>query len=119
MKGEVQIYRNIHRNLTDGGQVFSIRNSDGIVKAYESYIALMDCKLRVSPKGNQRVRDEGRKNVHAYIQGKLGSSLKPQDTVEITYNPKKHKTFVRKDTGEAVHYAKEIFTTPYQVFAVL
>ncbi len=136
MKGEVQIYRNLHRNREDGGAVYSVRNSDGIVEGHESYLTLENCKLRVSDKGNERVRDEKKKNVHAYIQGKralqwhqyriitdidlsLRGHRKVYDPVEITYNPYKHKTFVRVDTGEAVHEAKIIHTTPQKVFAVL
>ena len=126
MQGEVQIYRNLHRNREDGGAVYSVRNSDGIVESHESYLTLEDCKLRVSDKGNERVRDEMRKNVHAYIQGKKGH-LQPNawkfrqmgEPVEITYNPYKNKSFVRVDDGEPVHEAKAVFTNPFKVFAIL
>lgn len=129
MKGEVQIYRNLHRNREDGGAVYSIRNNDGIVEGHESYIALENCKMRVSDKGNERVRDEMRKNVHAYIQGKFAEEvIVGADTVEITYNPYKHKNFViKKPTwfglgwvrNEPVYEAQAVFTTPHEVFAVL
>jgi len=128
MKGEVQIYRNLHRNLEDGGAVYSIRNNDGIVEGHESFITLEDCKLRVSDKGNERVRDEMRKNVHAYIQGKPAQKIYKFGAVEITYNPYKYKSFViKKPTwfglgwtrNEPVHEAQAVFTTPYKVFAVI
>ena len=126
MKGEVQIYRNLHRNRPDGGAVYSVRNDKGIVEGHESWLTLMGCKLRVSDKGNERVRDEERKNVHAYIQGERGQ-LQPSawkfrqmgEPVEINYNPYKHKTFVRVDTGEPIYEAKAVFTNPFKVFAIL
>jgi len=126
MKGEVQIYKNLHRNREDGGAVYSIRNNDGIVEGHESYLTLESCKLRVSDKGNERVRDEKRKNVHAYIQGKKGC-LQPSawkfrqmgEPVEITYNPYKHKSFVRVDNGEPVYEAKAVFTNPFKVLAII
>jgi hypothetical protein len=126
MKGEVQIYRNLHRSRKDGGSVYSVRNADGIVEAHESCLTLENCKLRVSDKGNERVRDEERKNVHAYIQGQRGQ-LQPSawkfrqmgEPVEITYNPYKHKSFVRVDTGEPIYEAKAVFTNPFKVLAIL
>jgi len=125
MKGYIQVYRNIHKNRPDGGAVYSVRNSDGIVEGHESYLTLTDCKLRVSNKGNERVRDEKRKNVHAYIQGKRGSLTpkawiyRDKQTVEVTYNPYKYKSFVRVDTGEPVTEAQTIFIGPKKVLAIL
>ena len=112
MKGYVQVYRNLNKKLHEGdhGPVYSVRGDDGLVKRHTCHIALRDCTLRVGGKGNERVRDEKRKNVHAYVQG-VDSSTNIDctwiyDSVPITYNPYKHKTFVRKDTGEPVHKAK-------------
>jgi hypothetical protein len=126
MKGEVQIYRNLHRNRGDGGAVYSIRNNDGIVEGHDSWLTLENCKLRVRDKGRERVREEKRKNVHAYIQGKM-SYLQPNawkfrqmgEPVEITYNPYKHETFVQVETGEPVYEAKAVFTNPLKVEAIL
>jgi hypothetical protein len=126
MRGEIQIYRNLHQSRKDGGAVYSVRNDKGIVEAHESYLTLENCKLRVSAKGNQRVRNEQRKNVHAYIQGVRGQ-LQPNawkfkqmgEAVEITYNPHKHKTFIRVDTGEPVYKAQAVFTNPQKVVAII
>ena len=65
MKGQVQVYRNLHKTLEDGTKVFSVKNDKGIVEDHVTEIAISRPILRVGPKGNQRVRDEGRKNVHA------------------------------------------------------
>ena len=109
MKGEVQVYRNLNKKGSNGEAIYSVRNSDGIVEDHSSCVVLTDCKLRVSQKGNQRVRDEKRKNVHAYIQGKRLESeerngrmgmlgylpyQKGYDWWQLTYNPYKNETFV-------------------------
>ena len=103
MKGQVQVYRNLHKTLEDGTKVYSGKNDKGIVEDHVTEIAISRPILRVGPKGNQRVRDEGRKNVHAYIQGmRMRESLiddyttgiELHDWQKITYNPYKHKSFV-------------------------
>ena len=73
---------------------------------------LEDCSLRVSDKGNQRVRNEQRKNVHAYIQGRelhiCNMEVFYRLSVPITYLPYKHASFIRSDTGEYVTEADVI-----------
>ena len=74
-------------------------------------------------KGKQRVRDEKRKNVHAYIQGRECYNEKEQrweyigpdcnyvndpNTVTVTYNPYKNDKFIRTDTNEPVEKAKVV-----------
>ena len=112
---KVQVYRNLHRTEEDGTRVYSVRNDKGIVVDHVTQIAISKPILRVQPKGNQRVRDEKRKNVHAYIQGmRMRESLiddyttgiSIHDWQEITYNPHKHKTFVLvRDESVAVRGA--------------
>ena len=103
MKGQVQVYRNLHKTLEDGTKVYSVRNDKGIVEDHVTKIAIAKPILRVGPKGNQRVRDEKRKNVHAYIQGKRmretvmddpSSGIRSDEWEEITYKPQLHKSFV-------------------------
>ena len=103
MKGQVQVYRNLHKTTAEGTAVYSVRNDKGIVEDHVTEIALARPILRVGPKGNQKVRDEKRKNVHAYIQGKrmresliddCHTGIAPEDWKKITYNPYKHKSFV-------------------------
>ena len=112
---KVQVYRNLHRTEEDGTHVYSVRNDKGIVVDHVTQIALSKPILRVGPKGNQRVRDEKRKNVHAYIQGmRMRESLiddyttgiELHDWQEITYNPYLHKSFVLvRDQSVAVREA--------------
>ena len=102
MKGQVQVYRNLHKTLEDGTYVYSVRNDKGIVEDHVTEIAIAKPILRVGPKGNQRVRDEKRKNVHAYIQGRRMRESVIDDPAsgcsgkweKITYNPYLHKSFV-------------------------
>ena len=83
MKGYVQAYRNLNKKLSRqlgngidpkvvGNQpVYSIRGDDGLVKKHLCHFVLWDCTLRVGKKGKQRVRNEKRKNVHAFVRGNV------------------------------------------------
>jgi len=114
MKGYVQVYRNLNKKLHDGdhGPVYSVRGEDGLVKRHTCHLMLEDCSLRVSDRGNQRVRNEQRKNVHAYVQGREMQACNMEVfyrlSVPITYNPYKHASFIRSDTGEYVTEADVI-----------
>ena len=96
MKGQVQVYRNLNQTLEDGTKVYSVRNDKNKVVDHVTEIALSRPVFRVGPKGNQRVRDEGRKNVHAYIQGRRmreslmddpTTGIRSDEWVKITYDP--------------------------------
>ena len=106
MKGYVQVYRNLHKSSKMGCPMYSIRNDKGKVERHSCTIMLTDCVMRVSNKGKQRVRDEKRKNVHAYIQGRRALAVDLatfyDNAVEITYDPYLYDTFVQKDTNEPI-----------------
>ena len=60
-----EVYRNLHfRDET----VFSVRKN-GLVEGHALMVVMDGCTFAVGPKGNQRVRDEQRKNVHALVRG--------------------------------------------------
>ena len=115
MKDQVQVYRNLHKTLEDGTKVYSVKNDKGIVVDHVTEIAIAKPILRVGPKGNKRVRDEKRKNVHAYIQGRRmrvsviddpHTGIPQGQWQKITYNPYKHKSFVLvRDESLAVREA--------------
>ena len=115
MKDQVQVYRNLHKTLEDGTKVYSVKNDKGIVEDHVTEIAIAKPILRVGPKGNERVREEKRKNVHAYIQGRrmresliddYYTGIDIKDWQEITYNPYLHKSFVLvRDESLAVREA--------------
>ena len=50
MKGQVQVYRNLHKTLEDGTYVYSVRNDKGIVEDHVTEIAIAKPILRVGPK---------------------------------------------------------------------
>ena len=116
MKGQVHVHRNLHKTLEDGTPVYSVRNSfSGLVVDHVTEIAISKPILRVGQRGNQRVRDEKRKNVHAYIQGKrmresliddYGTGIELCEWQKIIYNPYLHKSFVlESDQSVAVREA--------------
>ena len=123
-----EVYRNLHfRDET----VYSVRK-DGLVEGHALMVILdgstaKPVKLAVGPKGNERVREEQRKNVHAVVRGhmvnavwyyndmdafELGhakdackewqehhkAKLKGYRWLEVVYNPYKYKTFMTRDT---------------------
>jgi len=98
---KVQVYRNLHADL------WSIRQ-DGLVVGREEKIILRDVTFHVQPAGNLKVRNEKRKNVHAYIKGYVSSVLELREKYKsekfgdnecfeenpVTYNPYLYSSFV-------------------------
>ena len=90
----VEVYRNLHKKC------WSIRQG-GKVKVHTSYLCLQDVKFVVQPAGRQKVLDEQKKNVHAYVKGYLISARESNRITEdiewtcdvVSYNPYKHPYF--------------------------
>lgn len=66
-KGQlVKVYFNLHK------KVFSVKDAKtGLVLAHGNHIQLREPKFEVNERGRQRVLEEKRKNVHAYVVGQL------------------------------------------------
>ena len=103
MKGQVQVYRNLTpkrdvKMVFGDKTVFSVKNDRGLVYDWVTKISLLNPVFRVGRKGNERVRKENRKNVHAYIQGERmkgnDSTRRGNEWRKVTYNPYKHEHFV-------------------------
>lgn len=96
----VYVYRNLHR----GG--YSVKHK-GIVIAHVSSITLTNVRFLVGQAGNAKVRREKSKNVHAGCSGIwVGDvSLLGQST-NVTYNPYKWTSFVRKSDESSIKEAK-------------
>ena len=58
----VRVYRNLHRKCV------SVKQGT-LVRCHARNVVLKDCKFIVSEAGQKRVREQGRKNVHAFIEG--------------------------------------------------
>ena len=108
-----EVYRNLHTGL------WSVRSSQtGLVVLHAESVILQDCKLVVQKAGRERVLQEKRKNVHAFVVGTLvGLSgraninqdrqifmkearpykLADMNKSSISYNPYKAEHFIAED----------------------
>ena len=106
---KVMVYYNLHKHT------FSV-TYDSKVIMHADYVKLGDVEFRVRKGGKEKVRDEKRKNVHAFVIGKLLDYCEyPCDDLPVTnfknivtYDPYKFDTFVYKDSEDPVYYAKEV-----------
>jgi|TARA_R110001592_G_scaffold341348_2_gene630251 hypothetical protein len=99
----VEVYYNLHKNL------FSVRHK-GKVIAHVYNVQLEDVTFAVQAAGNRKVREEGKKNVHAFVRGTLVEQpdLFSSDSVAVTYNPYKYTTFVNKADELERHTAASV-----------
>jgi hypothetical protein len=107
--GRVFVYFNI--NLSDKlkSAYFSIKDMSvpkGKVIGHDTSFIVRDATFKVSQAGNERVRREGKKNVHAGVVGYFVEEEPRILPVSITYDPYKYKTFVRRDDGSPIYNAK-------------
>ena len=87
----VEIYRNLHNGT------HSVRRDGKVVKhlQHSESIFLQDVKFAVQPAGREKVRREGKKNVHAFVRGTVikadaynfAETFKEKCNYVITYNP--------------------------------
>ena len=95
---KVRVYWNLHKHKWS---VQSCRT--GLVTDHKQHITLQDAKFVVRKGGQERVRKEGKKNVHAfavgYIYDKGGVSIKAKPNVDwdrVKYNPYTDDYFMHK-----------------------
>ena len=88
---KVKVYWNSHKKL------FSIVHK-GKVIAHKKVVFLSDCKFVVNQKGREKVLQQKKKNVHAYIYGTLAD---PEELVRndveplnVRYNPYYNSSFM-------------------------
>lgn len=96
---KVRMYWNLHK------KIWSVQDcKTGRVTDHVPALTLADAKFVVRKAGQERVRREGKKNVHAFAVGHI--SLNNGTAVfggrKVSYNPYKNDTFVCIDTGEPV-----------------
>ena len=102
----VSVYYNLHKKC------LSMRVK-GVVIDHPHAIILKNVKFRVQPAGRAKVLKEKRKNVHAFVCGQLVETYGPttpwhsrkkifSPDFQVVYNPYKHKTFIKKDSGESI-----------------
>lgn len=113
MPAKYYIYRNIHTGT------FSLKYKGKVIRHPKSCI-IHNVDFKVSVKGQQRVRLEKRKNVHATLAGthitrenSIGFDL---DNFErVFYNPYKNNTFV-DSSNNSVYHADEVICFNKQVY---
>ena len=106
---KVMCYYDLHK------RTFSVTYK-GLVMLKADYLRLSDVEFRVRQGGKQKVRDEQRKNVHAFVIGYLDDYCEfpcddipnPESNEVVTYNPYNHDSFVVKSTDEPIYRANEI-----------
>lgn len=113
LEDKVMVYRNLNNDC------LSIKK-DGLIHGHARIVFLHDVQFFVSIVGNERVNEEGRKNVHAYVKGNIyyanedNSFRSPEEIYEglensgwtrVYYNPYKVNTFVVFETFEPIYEA--------------
>lgn len=112
----VRIYFNLTR------KVWSIQhhvpNKGWRLLAHTSDAILRDAVAKVYESGRQRVIKEGKKYVHAYIEGELiGTRKESHSGRKLGYNPYKNSTFIWKDDNSEAHNIGEVVFNNQGVFA--
>ena len=88
MSKPVKVYKNLARGC------YSIQQG-GIVRCHAKRLGMYDCQLRVSEAGRQRVLRDKRKNVHAFVVGKLSSLVRSSSySTTLRYNPYESGSFI-------------------------
>lgn len=118
-----KMYWNLHK------ECWSVKPAYRGGKVSHAYVVGMeDVRLVVQPAGRERVRREGKKNVHAYAKGQMYKRLVDPITTgdlmrlhraaleagwrRVTYNPYATDTFVDVDNGMPVLRAHRLLALP-------
>ena len=117
-KGRVQVYYNLHKKC------LSVRHKGKVIE-HAQEVTLTDARFHVQQAGRERVLKEKRKNVHAYVSGKLKETFWFTQAPKyiwtakqrVTYNPYKYKSFVDKKTLEPVTSAEVVHISGKRITA--
>lgn len=127
MDENVHVYRNLNRN----GKVYSIRQN-GLVVGHTTCLTMINVQFFVNKSGQQKVRKTKKRNVHAYIIGKIAlkgvlgynaekcEKYNNQLSAKIDYNPFKHDYFMCTNLisiSLKVKLALGVIINKYGVFA--
>ena len=95
---KVRVYRNLHRDC------YSVKQG-GIVRCHAENVTLRSCQFIVSKAGQRRVRDEQKKNVHAFVEGYVVDTRATDQKVDG------HLTDQQIENGETRW--KQVYYNPY------
>ena len=105
----VMCYYDLHR------KTFSVTYKNKLIFKSD-YVILDDVEFRVRKRGNERVRAEKRKNVHAFVIGNLvdyksfplNEKIDEPQVDVVTYDPYKYDSFVKSNTLEPIFYTSKV-----------
>lgn len=115
----------VHRNLHEDSLTIKVGN---LVHGHADVVVLYDVSFHVGAKGNERVRKEGRKNVHATVKGTIVQAFDIDDVEEmyqmlenygykrVYYNPYKVTTFVDYASFEPIYEAERAIVVMDRVY---
>jgi len=99
---KVRVYWNLHKLIWS---IVSCKS--GLVIDYKKYLTLLDGSFTIWESGQKRVREEGKKNVHAFALGYIytegGISIKAKPNVDwdrVKYNPYTDDYFMHQGMDE-------------------
>jgi len=94
---KIEVYFNLHK------KTWSVRQS-GRVVGHTDYIQVKNPQYVVRQGGNERVRREQKKNVHAFVRGYITDSLPlfAKQQKFVSYNPYKNSSFVVRNTNDTI-----------------
>lgn len=96
-----------YRNLRT--KTWSQRSTKRKVVAHPTEVLLSNVTFHVSQKIREKVILTKRKMVHAGAKGKIISGGKPQDCIEVSYNPYLYSSFVRLDNLMKISSADMVY----------
>lgn len=107
----VDVYRCLNRK----GHTFSIRQN-GYVVAHTTDISLLEVVFHVNYSGKVRANKTMQRNVHAYLTGKINTSVVAPLDIRITYNPFNDMGFHVKGTNCVLSEVKMVNINDKGVF---
>jgi len=123
MRAEAHLH--ITRALAGKEDCISLRKLPNYQVEYAGYVVLKDVTFAVQPAGLKRFRDQGQKNVHAFVRGELVEATKNipftsknRAFLEAKYNPKVNDTFVDAVTGAPITSARGAIMIGRKVFYI-
>jgi hypothetical protein len=112
---KVDVYRNLHDDC------LSVRSREtedyGTVVSHEQKIHVRDAQFVVQQAGQQKARENGCKNVHAFVRGVWNEESKVLDGEPVTYDPFEYDHFVHAESEEPVAKASRTAVTTKGVYA--
>lgn len=115
---DVDVYWNLHK----GGWSVRSRLTGRVMMVVDS-VALRDVRFVVQPAGRERVRREGKKNVHAFARGRLITcddiDWLMWPVAKAIYNPYRYDEFVNSETGLALPAAKYVYLNTHREVMVM